>query len=65
MHKPIRHARRDLIHALSAPRSLLGVSRLPHLGEEMSASRPTYLLRALVCAARARRRAAVFRQISV
>ena len=31
----------------------------------MSASRRTYLLRALVRAARARRRAAVFRQISV
>jgi hypothetical protein len=38
------------------------LSRL--IGGEMSAS-PTYLLRALVCAALARRRAAVFRQISV
>jgi hypothetical protein len=38
------------------------LSRL--IGEEMSAS-PTHLLRALVRAARARLRAAVFRQISV
>ena len=62
--KPVHDARRDLIRALSAPRSLLGVSQLLHLGEEMSAS-PTYLLRALVGAPRARRRAAIFRQISV
>jgi hypothetical protein len=27
--KPVRRARRDLIHALSAPRSLLGVFLLP------------------------------------